>query len=42
MKEENKNRVDEALFFQTMEETFLVTATVTLDNLIKRYAQQFQ
>jgi len=42
MKEENKNRVEEALFFQAMEETFLVTATVTLDNLIKRYAQQFQ
>jgi hypothetical protein len=42
MEEENKNTVDEVLFFQAMEETFLVTATVTFDNLIKRYAQQFK
>jgi hypothetical protein len=40
--EENKNTVDEALFFEAMEETFLVTATVTFDSLIKRYAQQIK
>ena len=35
MEEENRNTVDEALLFQAMEETFLVTATVTSDNLKK-------
>lgn len=42
MEEESKKKVDEALFFQAMEETFLAIATVTLDNLIKRDAQQFK
>jgi hypothetical protein len=42
MEEENQDTVDEALFFQGMEETFLVTATVTFDNFIKGYAQQIK
>jgi hypothetical protein len=42
MEEENQDTVDEALFFQGMEETFLVTATVTFDSFIKRYAQQIK
>jgi hypothetical protein len=39
---ENKNTLDEALFFQAMKETFLVTATVTFDSFIKGYAQQIK
>ena len=39
---ENKNTLNEALFFQAMKETFLVTATLTFDSFIKGYAQQIK
>jgi len=42
MEEESKKKVDEALFLRAMEETFLVTATVTADNPVTRDARQYK